>query len=65
MRRGTTESGISSNLREPGRALEALGGDPDLRAEGDQSRVIHVDIGLYPDAVQVGDRDDLRRHLDG
>src|SRR5262249_18335764 len=23
------------HLREPGRALEALGGDPDLRAEGD------------------------------
>ena len=53
------------HLRELGRALEALGSDPDLRAEGDPSRVVSVDLGVYPDAVQVGDRDDLRRHLDG
>ena len=53
------------HIRELGRALEALGGDPDLRAEGDPARVVRVDLGLDPDAVQVGDRDDLRRHLDG
>jgi len=39
------------HIRELGRVLEALGGDPDLRAEGDPSRVVRVDLGLYPDAV--------------
>jgi hypothetical protein len=64
MRRGTTESGISSTFAIQD-ALEALDGDPNLRAEDDPSRVVRVDLGLYPDVVQVCDRDDLRRHLDG
>jgi hypothetical protein len=63
-RRGTAESGISSTFASQD-ALEALGGDPDLRAEGDPSRVARIDLGFYPDAIQVGDREDLRRHLDG
>ncbi len=62
---GTTESGISSTFASQDARLEAFGRDPDLRAEDDPSRVVLVNLGLDPDAVQVGDRDALRHHLAG
>ena len=49
----------------PGLAGESLGRDQDFRIELDPARVELIDLGLDPDAVQVGDRDDPCRDLDG